>query len=564
MTFAQSKQVSLLQISPFPQLTDSDSEAISTSASLVASMHFTVPPTLSGSNVATVEKLCAMITELSERSSLLLIRLSADPAIPRAWPLADMILSDALWLLHEEFPDALRIAIYSDQLAVPTDDLARLAEEEPFDRILTLSGTYQEALRNLGVSSPRRASAGARARRNAAALQRGSLRYRGAFRSRTGRTHYRYHYSVLPSAHDELVATITNYFSEEAVEVILFDQGAGGDWFTSCLLRAAQEAGVPALDARSLEDSYEQPGDDELHAQNVARRLMAEGGRTCLAVPVCKTGGAIIDKYVGVVGGDSENARIFSVYFDEGQSRGRAKAVSGVFRKTAAVQGRDVDFVLNVPVALLSESSWEASAAELLGESVVQEGNREISSVGVMSLLRECGSGVESPVPAGRRPISVFPLLGAISDWDAQWLAEHLVLKVEDVLDIARSRLLFVVPEEDIQNGSEPLRKALEARLDTSVARLRRATIQGAEPPLEEAKMLTQAFEAWKAVALADESTVSFGTLKGMRQVLKDRLGADVAVAATILNLSADDASLGIPLVALAAWSPQRFERVLE
>jgi hypothetical protein len=550
----------LLEITPFPQLTNSDVEILSASTAVAAAAHFVIAPTLSSSDPKTVDGLRQQILDLSKTSSRILIRISADPAIPRARPLADMILSDAIWAVHLELPEGVRIGIYSDEVIVSTDEIGVLAQEEPFTEIVTLSVSLQEAIKNLGLAVPKAVSPNVRAKRNAAVLRKGSLRYRGAFEPRVGKSHYQFHYTLLPSVHDALVSCIRTYLIEEEIEVVLFDQGTGGEWFTSCLLRSAQEAHVPALDARSLDGEYGELGPDERTAQAAAVSLIVHGRKACLAVPVCKTGGAILSRYHEIAADSEPNARIFSVYFDERQARGRAKAVAGVFRKASAVQGVDVDYLMNVPVNLLNASHWSVQAAHLVGEGAPPDGRREISSIGLLSLLQECEVAVEVNVPEGRLPVAAFPQLGTISDWDGQWLAEHLVRRVEDVLDVERSRLLFVVPDELELNGSEPLRNALEARIDTSVARLTRATIDGGEPPAEEMKGLRHAFEAWKAVALADESAVSLSTFRGMKQVLRSRLGAEVSAAAAILDLSSGDVDLGIPLVSLTSWAPQRYE----
>lgn len=546
--------VGVISISPFPQVVPTPIEVHVSVVSVVEIARFTIPPTLAGPGKELVEGLAAELQRLVRESRHIVVRLLADASVPRAWPLFDMVLGEALYTLRDDLR-GVKIVVVSDFVPVPTDDLAALAGTRDFAGEIVFCATIRDAMAALGAPEPP-LSEREMSDRNAMSLRVGTFRRRGVFQARKGRSYYRYHYEALPSVLDDLVEMLNNYFVQEQIAVVLFDQGSGGDWFTSCLLRAAQGAGVPSLDARSIDLSPPDVRDDEGAAIRATRDLLVSGGSVCLAVPVCKTGGAIVDRLTALGGTRSRKGRILSIYFDTGGDDD-LQPVAGFFRKRRAVQGWDVDFLLDVPVTLLSEASWEVRAAKVLGAGKSNQGEVPVETIGLLSLLGECECGVEIPVPNDRDPITVFPLLGSISDWDAEWLAEGLVDGVEKALDVDRSRLLFVLPEEAEQNATEPLRRAMETRLDTSVVTIRRAVIEGETPSSDEVRALSGAIQAWQSLVLLDESTVSMGTFMRMRKFLVGQLNADVLAAAVVLDLSSFGGTLGVPLIRLSAWRPQ-------
>jgi hypothetical protein len=529
-----------------------------------------IPPVTNVVDFDLIRDVSQFVRAALDASSILLVDFGFDQTLPRAYAAADLILSLALADCAGSATDKSQIVVLVESRPAPTDEISELASSEPFSRCMAFvahegkrasskDGPMNDIVRNL-KRAVRLTPAGRRA-----VIKGGTLRTRGVFKARLGDHFYKFHYDALPDITDALTEALELQLKEIDPDLVLFAQGSAGPWFRSCLQAACNHHGIMTLDAQVIGKGRTSIADEEAIAVDRASTLVGDGRKVCLAVPAFKSGVSIFEAFRTLYSEPYErDLNILTVYFDSRGAGSRAKAVGSGFRRTVKWAGgvATLDYLVDVPIDMFEQSDWEVRAALQLAEVVETPSYPAAaqSKVAFWTLFAKCGASIERPVPKGRRAVSVFPRLWDVDEWDAMWLAEGLFALAEEKLGGHRSQLLVVLPDEG--SGAEPLARAIRSRGHTAIVPISRKIIDGQEPLTARHKKQLRDFSIGAKVVVADESTITQGTLARLGEIVRSELNRGPDLYAVVIDLSGDRSQLDRELVSLLRWTPLRWTPV--
>ncbi|CAN5202541.1 hypothetical protein BH11ACT5_BH11ACT5_07790 [soil metagenome] len=441
--------------------------------------------------------------------------------------LVDMQLDDSLspspglqWLLFRAFdeigdkwPENTQLVIMFPLLPTKSDPIRKARHPLVLRGNLTIVDANGGHIRSYSSEQPAerllrtavRTPADARA-----AIEGRVLRRRGVFSVGSMPGQYSLFRYSIDAAREELSDWLRDYIDKTNASVVLFD-GFGGPWLGEAIARANSKLGrLPYYLISDLESpAPDAASTDVLMAMAMRRDLEDADGRICVVLPMVNT--------------RSRATRVAELLEEQGYSASHYLAVFVPLDHSRRVNDEDRfagDALFEVPMKRVDETSWEVEAAISRGELNLEElPNGAPTTVAMLTMLAQYGTGPEKNGPRGRRPLSRFPRLRNLDTWDAYWLADSLVEQVKKRTGAGEGQLLFVLPERP--GLATHLTEALESRLNIAVTALAPKAMRWIRNLKPESRDLLLAFkDGDKRIVVADGAAVSYSTLKRLRRVV--------------------------------------------
>lgn len=517
-----------------------------------------------------VSELAEMLSQIVGSFERIIIDASFDATIPRAWVTADILVANAVLACRSEFRESTQIVILTETLPANEDEIAGLRHAADVSPHITFAGLaipVDESAPDPGLVA---ATESSRAEIDSLliSVRLRTLRERGVHSARSmgGRPFYKYRYTTASQGHDALIQLIESYLAHHQPEFVVFDEGSAGDWFRSCLLSACDSCGVGVLDINSVAASEAGWSEGERTSVANAKAAIIGGRSIILAVPTFKTGVAIMDSFSRLGGRDVSNVRVMSIFLDcRDHDAPRSQCSCGIWSLGQGdVSGSpSVDYLIDAPIDTMASHDWEPICASVLNE-VVSSGvsRRDIySRTGLLSLYHHYGADVERLPAGGRAAVRWFPRLFELDEWDAHWLAECLLRRIESMLNYpARSRIVVVMPDE--ATGARPIYDAVRLRMGISPIVIPRSVIDGQVELSAATRRDLRSWSLGARVLVLDESSVTYGTLRALGDIVQNVLHRCPDIFASIVDCSDNGSRPPQPYVSLDSWRPLLFQEL--
>ena len=402
------------------------------------------------------------------------------------------------------------------------------------------------------------------------------LRRRGVFQYFPGSDcYFIFDYSVRSDRSRQVADQLTDYLRDQEVQLVIYDSGKAAPWFESIVSTACENANCVRIDNTYFSGDFEprnQNADGLLTAiSNRAKTLFKDSKDTitCFIVPAYHGGASLIDleHAYGTSSGTILHTTIMlnsAVYrpFDEPLGH-------DVRRCEIQCQGEPLllDYFYRLPIPQLKSSGWKVKAAEKLGEIEVStfksDGtvpSGDVGWVALWSLFESCGCGKENLVPEQRKNvIKYLPQLNQIDDYDAHWLAEVCLKKLNETLKPqgnSRSAILIVVPEED--SGAMKIADAMHDQCTTTILKIPRNLINGesTEVPSHIESTLKEYVD--RGIVAFDESVITGDTLTALGKFISCITHREPLAYGTVIDVRSPnpDSNQDLNVFSLQQWHP--------
>lgn len=468
----------------------------------------------------------------------------------------DRLLADVLTSVAHHVTDEHRLVIVMTEQPASPDDIAGVLRGPPYAAVSAVVSSNSEppAVAATWVMSDQ-AIAACRTSSDDVKHQFAErlLRRRGVFRSNVSDEYLAYHYSSL-QGDGSLRALIEDYIAESPSDLVLFDKGLS-PWLGEVVLSAAIDASLTAATVEEFLGRFEKAGDrDSARRRKKLRELTGDPDTHVVVIlPMVKSG-----RTATRVAGELRSAglryvRVLAIMIEERLSRGAPSP----FHLDLGSAVIEVDYLVEVGQPSLDATDWRLEAA-IAGRYVELPASdwTSPSPIGMWSLYAHVGVGPESPLPRSseRRAFRWLPKLRSMPDRDAVWMAECLVRLATSHLGTHSSEMVFLVPDE--QSGARPLASALERRTDIAVIRFDRNDLNDRANDSSRLDYLSR--YAGYRIVVADESTVSYHTMRQFEALVKRALNRPPDLGVVMLDLGSRSDLRPSWLQSLHNWRPGR------
>ncbi|MFL6108102.1 MAG: hypothetical protein ACJ72L_14160 [Marmoricola sp.] len=488
-------------------------------------------------------------------------------ASPRSYAIVDDFIS--ILLSQAPVLDAsCQIVVSLDTLPIEVDNIYDLLSYHQLSGRLAI---VEEDLNHLGDTDLGRLIAkGLKAQPIAVgSIDSTLLRRRGVFRSASeGRQtlHNLFYYEASGNAVDEFSDRLAEALRDTKPDLVVFDASTSGPWFSSAVAAACVTVQTESRQELTLVElaQWIEYGKGELQEPERSRAAQAkavlsgEDTTVAIIVPGFLTGRSLT-RVIELIGSpDIDRCTTVAVFADaskELQSAG-LPGTSGIAVCEYRNNEIDVHCMHQVPLRTIPQGDWLVKVAEVLGEirdlPVATMERLKLDRVALWSLFDERGVSVEL-LPAGSRaPKKYFPDLRELDRWDAHWIAQCAVENILANQPGGRGALLVVIPEEE--NGTLPISNALLHGCGVAVLQVPRKVIDRDLPVPQEIRDKLTHHQA-ETIVVFDESTVTYGTLERLVDLVEAETNYSPALVGTFLDLSSEPPKFEVPYFALASWA---------
>jgi len=407
------------------------------------------------------------------------------------------------------------------------------------------------------------------------------LRRRGVFKYfPESNCYFMFHYSVRSDRSRQVTDQLTSYLDNQNVDLVIYDSASAAPWFDSIISTACETAGCTRIDNAHVTADFmpRKPNEDEwwLTLCKNAKTLFKDVkiATTCFIVPAYHGGASLFDleSTFGTSAGTILNATII---LDSSVNPQPEEHLGNEVHRCAIQHKGELlllDYLYRLPIPQLKILGWKVQAAEKLGEvevstfkSVDSDGtvpSGDVGWVALWSLYESCGCGPENLVPEQRKKaIKYLPQLSAIDDYDAHWLAEVCLKKLNETLKplgSSSSTVLIVVPKED--SGARKIAEAMHDQCAVAILPIPRNLISGesTEVPAHIESTLKEYVD--HGIVVFDESVITGDTLIGLGKFVTRITHRDPLAYGTIIDVRSpnSESSQHLSVFSLQQWHPLR------